>query len=294
MKNEITAQNYTSHYADVFGSKMHYYEEGTGTPILFLHDLPVSGHTWRKVIPYLATLGRCIAVDLIGTGKSDKPDIAYTIEDHINYIQQFIATLNLKKIILIMQGWGSIIGFTYALNHESNCKGLVFYEAFLRACKDDNFSLAFSEQILSLQQQENISDLIINSPYLVEQSLASSTLQPIAKQEIDFYSQPFLTKGSGKALYQYWLELPRGDGNSKIDKLIENYSKKLMNSALPKLMLYSIPGFITTVATLMWAKEHLSNLEIAEVGEDLHYAQESNPALIGETISVWLQGIEQP
>jgi haloalkane dehalogenase len=58
-------------------------------------------------------------------------------------------------------------------------------------------------------------------------------------------------------------------------------------------MLYSVPGFITTMATIIWAKEHLKNLELVEVGEELHLAQETYPQLMGETISVWLQGLEQ-
>ncbi len=57
-------------------------------------------------------------------------------------------------------------------------------------------------------------------------------------------------------------------------------------------MLYSVPGFITTISTAMWAKEHLPNLEIIDVGEELHYAQESEPALMGESISTWLRSIK--
>ena len=49
----------------------------------------------------------------------------------------------------------------------------------------------------------------------------------------------------------------------------------------------------TTIATAMWAKENLPNLEIVDIGEELHLAQESYPQLIGETISVWLQSVEQ-
>lgn len=290
----LSGSSYKSHYVDVLGSKMHYIEEGEGDPILFLHDIPVSGYVWRKVIPHLASLGRCIAVDLIGLGKSDKPEIEYTLIDHIRYIEKFIEKLNLKNIVLVMHGWGSIIGFDYAMKHEANCKGLVFYEAYLRSQNnDDDVSLPFQEQLAALEQQENIQDLIVNSPYFVEKVLSSSMLQSIPEEEMRYYREPFLKTGSGKALYQYWQELPHGGGKGKVDQLIDTYSKKLMNSKLPKLMLYSIPGFITTVATLMWAKQNIPQLEVAEVGEDLHYAQESNPTLMGETISIWLQGIEQ-
>ena len=43
----------------------------------------------------------------------------------------------------------------------------------------------------------------------------------------------------------------------------------------------------------MWAKEHLPHLEIGDLGEELHFAQESMPQLMGELISAWLQAVEQ-
>jgi haloalkane dehalogenase len=284
---------YSSQYVDVYGSKMHYIEQGTGDPILFLHGMPTSAYVWRNIIPHLATLGRCIAVDLIGMGKSDKPDIEYTISDHIKYVEKFIETLGLKRVTLVMHGWGSVIGFHYAMHHEKNCKALVFYEAFLRPLNGDELSLPFQEQLLSLQNQESHYDLIMNGSYFVDKVLPQGMLRQLTDEEMNYYREPFLKEGSGKPLKQYLHELPCGDQKGKVDKVIADYSKKLTKSSLPKLLLYSVPGFITTIATVMWAKEHLSNLEMVDVGEALHFAQESNPVLMGEAISIWLQGVEQ-
>ena len=84
--------DFPSHFVDVNGSKMHYIEAGQGDPILLLHGIPTSSYLWRNVMPHLAPLGRCIAPDLIGFGKSDKPNIEYSIFDHIKYIDKFIET----------------------------------------------------------------------------------------------------------------------------------------------------------------------------------------------------------
>ena len=68
---EISAEfPFESHYVDLHGSKMHYVGEGEGDPILFLHGNPTSSYLWRNVIPHVASLGRAIAPDLIGMGKS--------------------------------------------------------------------------------------------------------------------------------------------------------------------------------------------------------------------------------
>lgn len=280
-----------SHYVEVYGSKMHYLEEGGGNPILFLHGIPTSSYLWRNIISHLSSLGRCIALDLIGMGKSDKPNIEYNIHDHIKYVDKFIETLGLKNITLVMHGWGSVIGLDYAMRHEKNCKGLVFYESYLRPFNKEDISLPLQEQILALQDQENSYDLIMNSSYFVDKVLPQEMLMPLSDQDMVLYREPFLKEGAGKPLHRYLQELPRGDNNSDVDKIIANYSKKLSKSKLPKLMLYSVPGFITTIATAMWAKEHLPNLEIVDVGEELHYAQETNPVLMRESISAWMQAL---
>src|SRR3990167_8367408 len=169
---------YASHFVDVYGSKMHYVEQGDGDPILLLHGVPASSYVWRNVIPHLASLGRCIALDLIGFGKSEKPSIQYTILDHIKYVEKFIETLQLKKIILVLHGWGSIIGFDYAMRHETLCKGLVFYEAYLRPLHADDISLPSQEQMLFWQNEKDINDLTINGTSFIDKILAQRMIRP--------------------------------------------------------------------------------------------------------------------
>ena len=279
-------------FVEIFGSNIHYLEEGKGDPILFLHGIPTSSYVWRKVIPYLSSLGRCIAPDLIGFGRSDKPDIAYTVQDHIKYIEKFIEILGLTRITLVMHAWGSVIGFDYAMHHENNCKGLVFYEAFMRTMEPFDVALPLQEHLTLLDEQWRMDEFLIDGSAFVDRIMSPMMMTDLSEEEMENYKQPLLQKGSGKPLLQYIKECPRGENNSKINQLIEGYTNKLTRSSLPKLMLYSVPGFITTIATVMWAKEHLPNLEVADVGEELHLAQESNPQLIGETISAWLQAIE--
>lgn len=285
--------SYPSKFVEVNGSKMHYVEAGTGDPILFLHGIPTSCYLWRNIIPHLMPLGRCIAPDLIGFGKSSKPSISYSVFDHISYIEKFIESLGLKRITLVMHGWGSVIGFDYAMRHEKNCKGLVFYEAFLRSMHGSDVSLALQEQLVELHDQEGIYDLAANAMPFIEKIIPQNVMRELTMEEMDHYREPFVEAGAGKPIMQYIEELPTGTNESKVEKLIEDYSRKLTKSKLPKLMLYSVPGFVTTIATAMWAKESLPNLEIVDIGEELHLAQESSPDLMGETISVWLQAVEQ-
>src|SRR3990167_2698622 len=123
----------SSHFVSIDGSKMHYLSAGKGDPILFLHGMPVSGYFWRHVMPIMQDAGHCIAPDFIGMGKSDKPDIVYTLFDHIHYVTKFIEALKLKNITVVMHGWGSAVGFHYASLHPNNIKAMDFYESHLQA-----------------------------------------------------------------------------------------------------------------------------------------------------------------
>jgi haloalkane dehalogenase len=68
----------------------------------------------------------CIALDLIGFGKSDKPDIDYNFQDHYRYIKEFINRLQLynnkNRLIIVGHDWRGVLGFWYALNHQENIK----------------------------------------------------------------------------------------------------------------------------------------------------------------------------
>src|SRR6516162_7679684 len=70
----------------ILDSWMRTRETGSGDPIVFLHGNPTSSYLWRNVIPRLQTAGWCLAPDLIGMGKSGKPDVAYRFVDHARYL----------------------------------------------------------------------------------------------------------------------------------------------------------------------------------------------------------------
>jgi haloalkane dehalogenase len=135
-KQDISADfPYKSKYIEVHGSRIHYVDEGSGDPILFLHGNPTSSYLWCNVIPHVASLARCIAPDLIGMGKSDKPDIEYRFLDYAEYLEGFIDEMGLRNITLVVHDWGSALGFHFAMRHESNVKGLAFMEATCCQCQ---------------------------------------------------------------------------------------------------------------------------------------------------------------
>jgi len=115
---------FAPHYAVIGGLRMHYVDEGPADadPVLLLHGEPSWSYLYRKLIPPLVAAGhRVIAPDLIGFGKSDKPTSQsdYSYAGHVDWLRQFIETLDLNNITLFCQDWGSLIGLRVAAENEA-------------------------------------------------------------------------------------------------------------------------------------------------------------------------------
>src|SRR5918996_4699424 len=182
---------FESKYVEVLDSKMHYIDEGEGDPILFIHGNPTSSYLWRNIIPYVEPYGRAIAVDLMGMGKSDKPDIDYRFVDHAKYLEAFIEKLGLKNITLVVHDWGSALGFNYAMRHEDNVKGIAFMEAILRPLRYDEFPDDDVKKIVQTYRTPEAGyDLIVNKNFFIEQLIPSMILRKLTEEEMNQYREP--------------------------------------------------------------------------------------------------------
>lgn len=284
---------FQSHHVVVRGSKIHYIEQGTGDPIVFIHGMPTWSYTWRNIIPQVAKQGRCIALDLIGMGRSDKPNIAYTINDHIDYCIGFIKALHLKNITLIMHGWGSVIGFTVAMRNPELINGLVFLESYIRPVQEEPSKVSLPAQELAnmMKDPKHAYDLIMNKNFFVNKILPSITLRKLSPAEMDAYQEPFKLPGSCKPLWQCVQELPLINKKSAAIDLIAHYSDWLQSTAVPKLMLFALPGLLTTIEDIQWARENLLNLTTTDLGTGLHYLPECEPLELASAINQWIVSV---
>jgi haloalkane dehalogenase len=120
---DLPDYNFEPHYTNIDGLRMHYVDEGRedGEPVLLLHGEPSWSYLYRYMIPPLAAAGlRVIAPDLVGFGKSDKPvdKSDYTYAGHVAWMRGFIESLDLARVTLFCQDWGSLIGLRVAAENE--------------------------------------------------------------------------------------------------------------------------------------------------------------------------------
>src|SRR2546423_12801420 len=100
---------FTPNYREVDGLRLAHLDEGEGAPVVFVHGEPTWSFLWRKVIPpVLATGRRCIAPDLPGFGRSDKPfDLEwYSYDRHAAALGGLFEELDLRGAALVVHHWG--------------------------------------------------------------------------------------------------------------------------------------------------------------------------------------------
>ena len=119
--------------ANVLDTQMSYVDVGHGDPIVFLHGNPTSSYLWRNVIPFLTGLGRCLAPDLVGMGRSGKsPTLAYRFADHARYLDAwFDAALPRENVVLVVHDWGGALGFHWARRHAVRVAGIAYMETIV-------------------------------------------------------------------------------------------------------------------------------------------------------------------
>lgn len=107
---------------DLDGLRMHYVDEGDpeAPPLLFVHGNPTWSFYWRELIKDLRSTHRCVAIDHIGCGKSDKPDddgYDYRLERRVDDLERLVDGLGLERVTLVAHDWGGMIGMAWAQRH---------------------------------------------------------------------------------------------------------------------------------------------------------------------------------
>lgn len=125
---DLPDYDFDPQYIEINGARMHYIDTLAGSEtLLMLHGEPTWSFLYRHMVNDLKADYRCVAPDLFGFGRSDKPtEIAdHTFNFHYESLQAFLDKLDLKDITIVVQDWGGILGIPLAIENEDRIKRLV-------------------------------------------------------------------------------------------------------------------------------------------------------------------------
>lgn len=275
---------------DVLDSTMYYEDTANGTPLVFLHGNPASSHLWRHVLPRIGAPGRCLAPDLIGMGRSGKPDIPYRFADHARYLDAWFDALGLDDVVLIGIDWGGALAFDWAARHPGRVRGLAFMETIVKPMSWDEFPARARSRFQAFRTPGVGETLALDQNVFIEQAFSQTVLTGLAAEDLEAYRGPYPTRESRRPLLEWARTMPLDGEPADAVSRIEEYGIWLADSKeVPKLLLTfdSSPTLMIGEEMAAWCAANIANVQIRHCGPAGHLAPEDQPEAIATAITEW-------
>lgn len=275
----------------VLDTEISYVDTGKGDPIVFLHGNPTSSYLWRNIIPYLSDMGRCLAPDMVGMGKSGKsPAKAYRFLDHARYLDAWFEALNVtSNVTLVVHDWGSALGFHRATRYPNQFKAIAYMEAIALPRRWEDFGEAAG--IFQALRSEKGEQMVLDGNFFVETILPRSTFRKLNDEEMEAYRAPFREREDRLPTLVWPRQIPIEGEPADVTAIVESYSKAMSQSQIPKLFIAGDPGAIVRGRTLEFCRTWPNQREATVKG--MHFLQEDSPQEIGTALREFLQTLAQ-
>ena len=290
----MSAAEHPKQKVDVLGQQMAFVEMGEGDPIIFQHGNPTSSYLWRNIMPHVADLGRCIALDLIGMGDSDKLDDSgpdrYTFAEHSRFFDAALEALGVTdNVTFVIHDWGSALGFHWSNRHRDAVKGICYMEAIVKPVSWDEFPSAARGVFEGFRSPAG-EQMVLENNVFVENVLPGSIIRDLSDEEMAVYRRPFAEAGEGRRPTLTWpRQIPIDGEPEDVVAIVQDYADWLSTSDVPKLFVNADPGALTTGNAREFCRTWPNQTEVTVKGS--HFIQEDSPDEIGAALNAWLQAL---
>jgi len=270
---------FAPHYVELQdGLRVHYIDEGPrdGPVALLLHGEPTWCYLWRHMVEPLVAAGmRVVAPDLIGFGKSDKPldRGAYSYAGQVAWMREWIEALDLKRMTLGCQDWGSLIGLRLVAEMPERFSGVALSNGGLPAGQEPPRAFAIWRAFSRY------------SPiFPIGRIVKQGTKRELSEAEIAAYDAPFPTRASKAAARVYPGFVPFAGNVAVPDQLKAWEVFKRWDK--PFLCCFSDGDPITRGGDAMWRELVPGTRGMAHrTLHGGHFIQEDDPAAFAAAIS---------
>ncbi len=276
---------------DILGAHLSHTETGAGTPLVFLHGNPSSSHMWREILPHL-TDGRLLAPDLIGMGRSAKPDIDYTFADHARYLDAWFDALDLDHVVLVGHDWGGALACDWAARHPDKVRGLALFETIVKPMAWADLSPQARTRSVSLRTPGVGEQMVLEQDLFIRQAFTGGVLDPVADTDLRTYLAPYPTPDSRRPLLAWARQMPLDGDPAELVTRIETFDRWLaISTDTPKLLMTfeGSPTLLIDETMTAWCRHHIAALDVVPCGQAGHHAAEDRPDEIGAAIADWLR-----
>jgi haloalkane dehalogenase len=282
-------------HVNVLGRRISYSQAGLGDPIVFVQGSFATSYLWRRVVPHLAGRARCIAVDLIGTGASERlvpsGDTSYRLTDQRLYFDGLMEVLGIEAgVTLVLHGSASMVGFDWAMRHAGGVKGICHMESIVRPLSWDELPEDVAE-LFRLARSEDGEEFVLRTDRYLDAALRREVLEPLSRPAILEYRKGLDGEPEmRRALLTGIRELPIDGTPSYPSYVARMYGGWLRGSTIPKLLVQGDPGYLLAGALLESARD-LPNQTVVTVPGS-HLLPEQSPDGIGRFLAHWYGSLQ--
>lgn len=287
----INSRELPAKFVEVHGKQMAYVELGSGDPIVFQHGNPTSSYLWRNIMPQLAEHGRCIAIDLIGMGRSDKldnpgPD-SYRFVEHRRFLDGALEALGVEdRVTWVIHDWGSALGFDWCNRHRDRVRGICYMEGIVRPLTWQEWPEA-ARGVFQGFRSDAGEEMVLQKNVFIERVLPGSILRNLSEDEMNVYRRPFREPGEDRRPTLSWpRQIPLDGQPEEVVKIVADYAAWLTTCQVPKLFINAEPGAILIGAQREFCRQFPNQREVTVKGN--HFLQEDSPGEIAAAIADWM------
>lgn len=270
------------HYFKVNDTTMHYVDEGEGEVLLFVHGTPSWSFEFRNVIKFLSKKYRCIAIDHIGFGLSEKPaKYDYTVQNHTASLLKLVTHLQLNQFTMLVHDFGGIIGLAAAEQIPEKIKGLVILNTWCRSIQDEpeykKMKMILGSPLVPLLYRY----LNFSAKYILPAAFGErSRLTPEIHQH---FLRPFSKASERNGTIAFAKSLLRDqDYYASVGKKLSILKDK------PVLIIWGMKDEFITEKHLLWVQEQFPGSKVVRYDDAGHFVLEEKSVVAGPVIAEFM------
>ena len=268
---------FESHWFESSAGRMHYLDEGSGPLLLLCHGNPTWSFLYRHIIGELRDRFRCIAVDYLGFGLSDRPEgYGYTIAEHVQTVGELVDHLDLDGYLLMSQDWGGPIGLGVSVDRADRVRGVTVGNTWFWP------ATAFFKLFSGFMSSGPMQRRILERNFFVERLMPSAMARKLSDEEMDHYRrvQPSPEARHGVA------EMPKEIRAARplLERLAREVPERL--GGKPALIVWGMKDYgFRARSCIPRFRETFPDQEVVELSAAKHYIQEDAPSEMAEAIA---------
>lgn len=273
---------------NVLDSTMAFVRGGQGPTILFAHGNPTSSYLWRHVITKLTDVADCVAVDLIGMGRSGKPALDYGFADHARYLEAFADRIGLRDVVYVGHDWGAVLGLDLLRRRADLISRIAVCEGHLRPFDDWADMDHGSADLFSRLRTPGVGEqMVLRENFFVEQVLPAGMDHALTDVEWNAYRAPFLDESDRLPILRWAQQIPVAGDPPLVDETVRANREVLLHGPVPRLLLHGTPGVVVGPVDVDFYRREATGLDIIDVGPGTHFLPEDQPGPIAAAIRAW-------